>query len=415
MEDTGRGPLPVLAEGGAIHLDPAAYNACPGKGANYPALYSFVFASQPQNWLAGPYRRTYVGFSNDPDIRRHAASGGVITQTLAFLLDQGFVDGAVVLRQGCPKPWLAQPMIARNKKQVLASSQSVYVPSPVNVILEEMEAFDGRLAYVGLPDQVASLRSLQQAGHPGALKVEYILGPYVGTAFYLGAIQSYLHANGVDGLEQVSELRYREGEWPGYLHIRTLSGKVLRASKFYYNYLIPFYITRSSLLSVDFTNELTDISVGDAWNPRYESLGGGYSVVMARSAKGENLLRSMRERGLLTLEEISIEEALSMHGHMLDFKKRGAFIRIAWLKRLGRPVPDYGYLPEHLPFSRKLVEAGVSAIFLVCQTAFARRMVEILPLKLVGPLFDVMRRIWKRVSKPTKRRGLGQTTFRATG
>jgi coenzyme F420 hydrogenase subunit beta len=123
----------------------------------------------------------------------------------------------------------------------------------------------------------------------------------------------------------------------------------------------------------------------------------------------------MRERGLLTLEEISIEEALSMHGHMLDFKKRGAFIRIAWLKRLGRPVPDYGYLPEHLPISRKLVEAGVSAIFLVCQTAFARRMVEILPLKLVGPVFDVMRRIWKRVSKPTKRRGLGQTTFRATG
>ncbi|MCZ7666239.1 MAG: Coenzyme F420 hydrogenase/dehydrogenase, beta subunit C-terminal domain [Chloroflexi bacterium] len=37
---------------------------------------------------------------------------------------------------------------------------------------------------------------------------------------------------------------------------------------------------------MDFTNELSDISVGDAWHPRYEAQGAGFSVVAARTEKG---------------------------------------------------------------------------------------------------------------------------------
>ncbi len=76
---------------------------------------------------------------------------------------------------------------------------------PVNTILPQMEAFEGRLAYVGLPDQVAALRRLQAAGHPGALKVDYVLGPYVGTIMYFAAIESFLRSNGV----QQRRRRYR--------------------------------------------------------------------------------------------------------------------------------------------------------------------------------------------------------------
>ena len=155
----------------------------------------------------------------------------------------------------------------------------------------------GTLAYVGLPDQVAALRQLQMLGHRGAQKVRYVLGPYVGTNMYSGAIESFLRANGIYSIDDVDELRYRDGEWPGHLMIRTRWGQVLKAEKFHYNYLIPFYITQSTLYSVDLSNELTDISVGDAWHPRYEAKGGGYSVVVARSQQGEDLLRTMQNAG----------------------------------------------------------------------------------------------------------------------
>jgi coenzyme F420 hydrogenase subunit beta len=417
MRQTQRGPIPNLIPGSNLFLPHQAYEACPGRGLDYPALQKYVNRQLPENWLLGPVRQSFTGYSGVAEIRQRGASGGVITQVLVYLLTQGLVDGAVVLRQGWPEPWLSTPVIARTIEEIVAASQSVYVPTSVNSILKEMSAFEGRLAYVGLPDQVASLRRLQQLGHPGAQKVAYVLGPYVGTFFYLGAIESYLHSNGISGLEEILELRYRAGEWPGYLKITTRSGRVLKAPKFYYNYLIPFYITQSSLLSVDFTNELTDISVGDAWHPRFENAtqdnptGGGFSVVLARSSQAEALLAQMRSTGDLVLEETSLEEVMTMHGHMLDFKKRGAFIRISWRKVRGQTAPDYGYSPAQLSLSRRLVEVVISGIFGICQTRLARWLVEQIPLRIVGPVFDSLRRAWKSISKPTKRRGLVNTRF----
>lgn len=406
MVDTDDGPLPMPPETNGVQLEPIAYQACPGNGVDFPALNNFVFQKQPQNWLSGRYRQFFIGHANDDEIRRGAASGGVITAILLYLLQSGRVDGAVVLRQGWPKPWMSTPIIAQSAEELIAASQSVYVPTSVNAILDEMSAFPGRLAYVGLPDQVASLRCLQQLEHSGALKVDYVLGPYVGTTLYLGAIQSFLRSNGISELQEVVELRYRDGEWPGHLRISLRSGQELRAQKFYYNYLIPFFVTKATLYSVDFTNELTDISVGDAWRADLETRGGGHSVVVARTRKGEDLMRLLDEKDILSLQTIDSDSALGMHGHMLDFKKRGAFIRIGWRRALGKPIPDYGYRPLDIPFARYLVEMVVSALFILGRMRLVRWIVERIPLEMLGPLFDFLRKSWKNFSKPTKRRGL---------
>ncbi len=413
MQQTVAGPLPTQVPGGkTVHLNEQAWAACPGKGVDYPGLTDHLFGQQPQNGLIGCYRHTFVGYAGPEDVRRAGASGGVITQTLLYLLEAGRIDGAVVVQQGRTIPYLAEPVIATTRAEILAGAQSVYQPVPVNSILGEMAQFNGRLAYVGLPDHVASLRELQRQGHPGAQKVDFVLGPYVGTNMYLEAIASYLRANGVDSLDEIAELKYRDGEWPGYLMIRLKDGRVFKAEKFYYNYLIPFFITHHTLLSVDFTNELTDISVGDAWHPRFEAKGEGFSVVVARTKKGENLLREMADAGLAVLEETSLEDALSMHGHMIDFKKRGTFIRMAWRKKMGRRVPDFGYRPVTMPASRQFVELVISSIFLVCGTPLARKIVEKIPLTIIGPLFDSLRKTWKNLSKPTKRKGLANVEFK---
>ena len=410
MAPAPEGPLPA-AIGVPVALPALAFDACPGKGLDYPALARAVFGCEPQSWLAGVVRSAYLGFAQTAEIRRRAASGGVITQTLVYLLEQGLVQGAVVVSQGQPRPWLAEPIIARSVDEILAASQSVYAPVPVNILLEEMATFPGRLAYVGLPDQVAALRRLQQAGHPGACKVDYVLGPYVGTNMYGAAIESYLRANGIHDLDEVTELRYREGEWPGYLQVKTRAGRILRTEKFYYNYLIPFFVTRSTLFSVDFTNELTDLSVGDAWHPRLETQRGGFSVMLARTARGEQLLHAMQAQGKVALAAISLDEALAMHGHMLDFKKRGSFIRMQWRRARGQAVPDYGYAPVQIPWARYAVELVISTIFAVGRTRIARRIVERVPITILGPLFNTARKRWKQLSKPVKRNGLATTRF----
>jgi coenzyme F420 hydrogenase subunit beta len=113
----------------------------------------------------------------------------------------------------------------------------------------------------------------------------------------------------------------------------------------------------------------------------------------------------------LFLEPLKESYALSMHGHMLDFKKRGTFIRLNWKKAFGQPTPEFGYYPENLTFGRIFIERIIAVFLWIGKQDWAHFLIEKLPLWLIGPLFNVLRKNWKRASKPTKRRGLTNQKF----
>ena len=410
QSETSNGPIPVTRRGEPIH-DRLVYDVCPAREVKYQELNRFVFGKELREFSLGNYRRGYVGFAANEDVRRKAASGGIITATLLYLLRNKLIDGAVVTHQGTPKPWLAQPIIATTPAQIHASAQSIYVPTMTNAILAKISAFDGRLAFVGLPDQVAAIRELQRRGHRDAEKIAVIIGPYTGTAMYLGAVESFLRSNKVHSIDAVQVLRYRHGEWPGHLHIELDDGRCLRIPKFHYNYLIPFYITTSSLLSVDFANELTDISVGDAWSPRYEGQGRGFSAVLARTQAGLDVLTRMEKEGVVSLEPKEHVELVRMHAHMIDFKKRGAFIRLKWMRMLGRRTPRFDYAPKRISPSRYAVEFVIASVFLLARRKTSRWLVERIPIRIVGAVFDAVRKAWKTASKPTKRHDILDMEF----
>ena len=404
------GPKPVLKPGAKLEAE-GLLEICPGYGIHYKNLNEHFFGEGLQDYVLGNHTAGYIGFSTDKEVRQGGASGGVLTAMLLHLFREGKIQGAVVIEQGRPEPWSARPIIATNEEEIKACAQSVYIPVMTNKILAEVAQFKGTLAYVGLPFQVAALRRLQQRGHQAALKIKFVFGPYKGTSFLLGAVESYVRSNGAKGLEDIESLKYRDGEWPGYLRINLKDGRVFRSPKFYYNYLIPFFITKESLISIDFANELTDVSVGDAWNPRFESQGQGFSVLLTRTAEGTELVREMAEQGLLEIELIEREELIRMHGHMIDFKKRGSFIRIDWLRRLGRKTPRYDYRPVRIGFSRYLVELVISLVIASCSSWPARALAERIPASLLGKLFDGLRRYWKFLSKPTKRKGISHVDY----
>ncbi len=401
-------PLPTLVEEkNSSDIEKSCYSGCPARYCSYPKLNRFVFKKEPKNWIPGITKASHIGYATDEKIRRNGASGGVITAMLVHLLQTKKITGVICLKMGAKVPYKAEPVVAKTEEEILACSQSIYSVTPVNTILEKSAKEKGPLAYVGLPDQVASIRKLQQQGHPSAANIKYVFGPYTGTQMYFEAIQSFLRSHSVKSEKEIVSLQYRAGEWPGYLQIKLKDGRVLKAEKFYYNYLIPFFITSSSLQVADFTNELTDISVGDAWSPKYESIKKGFSVVLARSEQGIELLREMEGKKSLSLEKISLKDALDMHGHMIDFKKRGSFIRNSWKKS----SPDYGYQPQNIARSRIAVEFVLAAVFFTGKLRIARWVVEHLPLKIVGPCFNTLRLRWKNASKSTKRKGLWETKF----
>ncbi len=403
MIDSSSGPLPKF--GPCPRIPDYAVQVCPACGVNYPDMYQWHYKSYPKNWLTGHVETVRTGFSADPEIRRAGASGGVLTQTLIYLLESGRVDAVILARQGVPTPETARAVIATTREEIIAGAQSVYIPVSMLDILRDLDP-DKKYAITCLPEQSAALRVMQRQGFAPAMHIKYVVGPYTGTALYPAAIRCFLRSKRVKNEDAITSLNWRAGEWPGYLEIKTASGRVIQTPKVYYNFLIPFFVTQTSLQSMDFANEFADLAVGDAWSPVFEAQGGGHSIVVTRTPEMAAIVAEMQAKGLLELEEEDPSKASDMHGHMIDFKKRGGWLRNQWRRKTGRLAPDYGYKPAHIPASRILVEIVISGLFAVGKTKAARWMVSIIPESLIGPVFNHLRLGWKKASRPTKRKGL---------
>lgn len=380
------------------------HNACAGKYFDFK-FYTKEFYSNTKHFhtYTGPYERFGIGYTNNAGFRLNGASGGIITTTLIYLLEKKKIDGAVTTRMSHEKPWLAETIIATTKEEILESAQSKYCITSANEILDEIEAFKGTLAYVGLPPQVQSIRKLQHKNDPSVANIKYIFGPFYGNTLHFSSVLSLMRTYGEKDYTQITKLYFRHGEWPGNMRIELKSGRIIELKKFHANYLIPFHILRNSLFCTDLANEFTDISGGDAWAPQYEERGKGFSLVISRSEKGEALLNEMINDGWLEFDQISEDEAITMHSHGYDLKKRGAFIRIKLRKLFGKSIPDYGYVLKGFPVSRYLMEIIISTMFLLFSTSIARWIIEQFPPTFIGGIFEKARVFWKKSTFSIKR------------
>ncbi len=395
-----------------IDIPEISYKASSDLVTNYPKLNQYVFGKLPDNWLIGNYKKIFVGHITDEEIRRNSSSGGVISGIQLYLLQSGKIDGAITLRMRHDKPYLTEPIIAKTKEEIFEGAQSKYTIAPLNQILVELPGNFNSLSYTGLPEQIASIRKLQILNHPSVKPIKYILGFFYGETLGFSAIRSLLRAHGEKNPEQIKKLSFRAGEWPGNLRAELKNGKVINVKKFYANYLSPSHITKYSLYQVDYMAELADISSGDAWAPIYEERGKGWSVVIARTQKGLGLLEEMTDKKLISLKEITEKELINMHSLGLDVKKRGAFIRIAKRKAKSLPVPEFGYEPTNIKFSRKTFESFVGFTIWLFHLKVTIWFLETMPVSIIGKMFVFARKIWKKSTKSSKKNGLDKLKFK---
>jgi coenzyme F420 hydrogenase subunit beta len=378
---------------------------CPSHRLNYPRLYKEFWKVNDSNPITGEVIKARTGYASDNATCKTSSSGGVMTLVISYLLRTRQIDAVITVGQGMPDPISARVTIIDNIDELKKSTQSVYIPVSMLDILRDLDP-QKKYAITCLPDQAAALRKLQVLGNKKANAIKHVLGPYTGTAIYPNALKSFLKSNGVSSNDHVKSLKWRAGEWPGYLEIVTASGRVLKSPKVYYNYLIPFFITQNSLQNMDFVNEFCDLSVGDAWSPMHEKLKGGQSVFVTRTEKMEKIIQYLIDDKKLIVEEIDPMKASEMHGHMIDFKKRGAYIRNQFRRLIGLKAPDFGMRPEKISLARWIIEIVIISIFFVGKTKFARWFITIIPQKILGIIFNNLRLYWKSISKPTKRKGL---------
>jgi coenzyme F420 hydrogenase subunit beta len=93
-------------------------------------------------------------------------------------------------------------------------------------------------------------------------------------------------------------------------------------------------------LCPDGTSEFADLSCGDPWYREIQESDPGYSLVLARTERGQKIIHAAIEAGYVTLEPADPGIVGNSQRNLLS-KRRGIWGRLFALKMFGIPVPRY--------------------------------------------------------------------------
>ena len=392
-----KGSLPELV--GECPTCDICVEICPGKTVDFTALREAHAEDECDfSEYLGTYRRIYLGHARDSDVRASGSSGGVITALLLHAKATDKVDGALVLTEVEDRPYQFRSRIVESEEEIRKAAQSKYV-IPGQMGAADITNYRKRLAYVGLPCQIHGMKKLDGIRPAWTRQIEYTIGLYCGDTLYFSATAALFKRFGIKDHSQIESLRYREGKWPGNFQVNLKDGRNFSISKYTLNYLSFLYDVDRCHVCTDITAEFADVSVGDGWKYEGKAPDGGWSVIVTRNRKGDELVQEAVQNGDLHVEEVSIHDAVKMHAHSLDNKKVGSMLRIQNRRRSGRAVPDYRLPTPSVGIKRRLGERGVAAIIATIRSYPVRTFLNHLPLPWLEAFTYRLREIWKWWSK----------------
>ncbi len=132
---------------------------------------------------------------------------------------------------------------------------------------------------------------------------------------------------------------------------------VIPYSEYFHKYFFSKYFRNPRCnLCIDTTNELADISCGDAWLPEYDKDKVGTSIIVTRERDADQLLNKIVESGQMQVKPIG-PKRIEKSQHLLSdrkFKKANLYL----MQRLGKQVPKYN--PSITPIASPILLYNIS-------------------------------------------------------
>ncbi len=232
---------------------------------------------------------TAVSRARDPEVRARATDGGVVTALLLHLFDLGRIDGAVVTRQ--VGPFQRQPWLATNREEILEAagfhfdtshgpslfSEAYSTFSPSIVELEDVARQHlSRVAFVGTPCQINSLRRMEALGIVPSGTIKFHLGLFCTGNFHFGPEQRLkLEHIGAFQWDQVRKVNVKED-----LLIHLNDGQVRHIPLDQLNFMKRYACHYCD----DYAAEFADLSFGGIGAPE------GWTTVIMRSPLGRAIM-----------------------------------------------------------------------------------------------------------------------------
>ncbi len=312
---------------------------CPGLGLTQDA------SGRKDHPLWGPYVSVHRCHATSPALRHRASSGGGLSAVLIHLLETGAVDRVLQVGADPDLPIGNRVVLSDSPEDIFDNAGSRYAPSaPLADIAPLLDSAD-RIAFVGKPCDVAALRALARQDPRVDERFPFML------SFFCAGVPSLAGAREVVSRLGVSEaalsaFRYRGDGWPGFATATDLRGEAFRMSYAdSWGGILSRHVQFRCKICPDGTGGFADLVCADSWEsdargyPLF-SEAEGISLIMSRTEKGEELLRSVQDAGHVEIFPFDIDALETIQPGQRG-KRRLTLSRIAALSVLRRPVPAF--------------------------------------------------------------------------
>jgi coenzyme F420 hydrogenase subunit beta len=289
----------------------------------------------------GPIIEIWEGQATDPEIRFKGSSGGALTAISAYCLEILGMHGVLHIGQATGDPIRNRTRLSRDRAALLAATGSRYSPASMCNGLALVETAPKPCVIIGKPSEIAAIRNARKMRPELDRKVGVTLSFFCAETPSTRGTADLLQKLGVE-LATLHDLRYRGQGWPGHF-APTRRGESDPCHQMSYRESWAFlqaFRPWSVHLWPDNTGELADIACGDPWYQEPDGKNPGFSLVVARTELGREVIQGAMASGFLTLvpaERWKLQKSQSG----LVTKKASVWGRRLALRLFGIPVTRF--------------------------------------------------------------------------
>ena len=307
-------PYIDMVEGkGAVIIEPCGlsegkcYEFCPRANIDVPSLDKNIFGTYRKDLALGLNITVVKARAKNAETRSSAQYGGVVSALITHALEKGEIDAAVLTKSD--DRINVEPTIARNRKEVLESAGSKYIAChTVKGVLENLKKEEGRIAVVGTPCQITSIRKMQASDFEIVTdKIGLLVGLFCTWAVSSNA---HSHIKKLVGPEKVIKLDVPPP--PAEVFVIQTESKTIE---------VPLdevrrFIMPACNVCFDMTNEFADISIGTVEGEK------DWNTVIVRTKKGQRILQSAVDAEVIETKSLEKERLDHLCEASLTRKRR---------------------------------------------------------------------------------------------
>jgi coenzyme F420-reducing hydrogenase beta subunit len=359
--------------------------ACPflSPSLNEDVLAKNIFgATNSYDSVLGYYLDTFASFVKEENYREKGTSGGTTTWIVTELLKKGLIDGVIHVkefdRKNINDPYYKYG-ISYTEDEIREASKTRYHVVEMSEVLAEIKGNGKKYAVIGVPCMIKTIRRLQLIDENLQNQIPFTISLVCGHLKSINWSVSLAWGAGIAPKDSTKiQYRTKGDDIPARAYVFRAENnqqQVIQkdsASVAGGKFNAGALMLKGCEYCDDVIGETSDLTVGDAWLPRFESDDHGTNLLVVRNHQILQILQEAKKCNRIELINISKDDAIRTQTGGYRQRREGLSYRLDREIKKGNWVPEKRIKPNQFQLTslRKKIYDGRSKVTEISRVLF---------------------------------------------